>query len=243
MTKSSDLNRLQRLEELKGLLKTFEYSTAADLAAELGVSLRTLNRDLDLLRNSGLPIESDRGRGGGIRLHRSWSMGRLQLHPGEAIDLLLSITIAEQINSPLLLGHLNSLKRKISAAFTDIHQKKIRNLRKRILIGSPASTAVLNSIYQPVSTQSEITEAFFNLQCLEIEYIDNHQTVTTRIVEPQFLYFSMPVWYLLTWDYLRNAIRFFRMDRIKRARIVESNFRMADPRPYLAIAEEGIKFL
>ena len=53
-------SRLERLEELKGLLKAREHVTTADLAADLGVSLRTLRRDLDLLRDAGIPIESDR---------------------------------------------------------------------------------------------------------------------------------------------------------------------------------------
>ena len=62
---------MRRLEELKGLLKAREHVTAAELSAELGVSIRTLNRDLEILRDSGIPIESDRGRGGGLWLQRN----------------------------------------------------------------------------------------------------------------------------------------------------------------------------
>jgi hypothetical protein len=59
--------------------------TAGELAEELGASLRTLNRDLGLLRDSGLPIESDRGRGGGLRLKRNWALGRLR--PAESLSI------------------------------------------------------------------------------------------------------------------------------------------------------------
>src|SRR5262245_27142661 len=134
MVARSDAARLRRLEELKGLLKSREHVTAGELAAELGVSLRTLNRDLEILRNSGVPIESDRGRGGGLRLQRNWALGRLHLSPPEAIDLLLSMAIAERTNSPLLLRELGAVKRKIVAAFPESYQPKIRSLRKRILI-------------------------------------------------------------------------------------------------------------
>ncbi|MGH6689853.1 MAG: helix-turn-helix transcriptional regulator, partial [Gammaproteobacteria bacterium] len=81
-------SRLSRLEELKGLLKAREHSTAEALASELGVSRRTLQRDLAILRDSGLPIEAARGRGGGMRLHPNWALGRTHFSAAEAIDLL-----------------------------------------------------------------------------------------------------------------------------------------------------------
>ena len=64
---------------------------------------------------------------------------RLHLSAPEAIDLFLSIAIAERMNSPVLLQQLNAVRRKIVAAFIEAHQKKLRLLRNRILIGRPAS--------------------------------------------------------------------------------------------------------
>ena len=152
--------------------------TAAELSADLGVSLRTLNRDLRLLRDSGIPIESDRGRGGGLRLHRNWPLGRLHLSPAEEMfNLPPSIAIAERMNSALLLRQLTPIKRKIVAAFSETHQLEIRSLRKRILVGRPASARVMASFAPP-----------------------QHRAltgITSREVEPQFLYLSVPVWYLL----------------------------------------------
>jgi predicted DNA-binding transcriptional regulator YafY len=237
-------SRVHRLEELKGLLKAREHVTAAELAEELGVSIRTLNRDLEILRDSGVPIDADRGRGGGLRLQRNWALGRLHLSPAEAIDLLLSIAIAERMNSPLLLQQLSAIKRKIVAAFSEGYQAKIRALRKRILVGAPASDQVLASFSTPHrNALAGIAEAFFNTRCIAIEYVDQNGVVTAREVEPQFLYLNLPVWYLLAWDRLRGAIRFFRIDRIRSVRPLESSFRLADPRPFLAEAEEGIEAL
>jgi predicted DNA-binding transcriptional regulator YafY len=237
-------SRLQRLEELKGLLKEREHVTAAEMSAELGVSVRTLNRDLGILRDSGIPIESDRGRGGGMRLQRNWALGRLHLSPEEAIDLLLSIAIAERMNSPLLLQQLAPIKRKIVAAFSESYQPKIRSLRKRILVGQPASEQVIASFTPPRrGALTGVADAFFNTRCIAIDYVDQNGATTSRDVEPQFLYLSVPVWYLLAWDRLRGAVRYFRIDRIKRAEPLEASFRLADPRPFLAEAEEGIEAL
>lgn len=241
MIASPALSRLSRLEQLKGLLKAREHVTAAELAAELGVSLRTLNRDLDVLRAVGTPIESDRGRGGGLRLDRRWSLGRLHLNAEEAIDLLLSMAIAERLNSPLLLRHLAPVRRKIVASFGDAYQARIKSLRRRILVGEPASAAVLVSYSEPAAKPlSGITEAFFDQRCLAIAYRDRNGAFTTRDIEPQFLYLSPPVWYLLAFDRLRSEIRYFRADRIREARALPQKFRIADPKPYLAAAEAGI---
>jgi predicted DNA-binding transcriptional regulator YafY len=236
------LSRLDRLEELKGLLKACEHVTAAELADELGVSLRTLNRDLEILRGSGVPIESDRGRGGGLRLQRNWALGRLHLSPVEAIDLLLSIAIAERMNSPLLLEQLAPIKRKIVAAFSETYQPKIRSLRRRILVGKPASEGVLATFSQPQrGALTGIAGAFFDMRCIVIDYVDGAGATTSREIEPQFLYFSMPIWYLLAWDRLRGAIRYFRIDRVRSVTMLQEGFRLADPQPFLAEAEAGIQ--
>jgi predicted DNA-binding transcriptional regulator YafY len=244
MGRQATFSRLHRLEELKGLLKAHEHVTAAELSAELGVSIRTLNRDLEILRDSGIPIESDRGRGGGLRLQRNWALGRLHLSPAEAIDLLLSIAIAERMNSPLLLQQLAPIKRKIVAAFSEAYQSRIRSLRQRILVGRPASEHVVASFSPPQrGALTGIAEAFFNMRCIAIDYVDQNGARTSRDVEPQFLYLNVPVWYLLAWDRLRRAVRSFRIDRIKSVTPLAASFRLADPRPFLAEAEEGIEAL
>jgi len=236
--------RLGRLAELGGLLRANEHATAAQLAAELGVSRRTLQRDLAILRGEGMPVESDRGRGGGLRLHRSWSLGRLQLSPAEAIDLLLSLAIAEGINSPLFLGQLGALRRKVAAAFADSYQTAIRSLRRRILIGSPASPEVL-ATYRATgrSGLAAIAEGFFASRVIEIVYAAERGEPTQRPIEPHYLYFSLPVWYLLAHDRLRGAVRHFRVDRIRAATLTEERFRVAPAAVFLAQIEASAKAL
>jgi predicted DNA-binding transcriptional regulator YafY len=62
-------------------------------------------------------------------------------------------------------------------------------------------------------------------------------------LEPQFLYLNVPVWYLLAWDRLRGAVRFFRIDRVRSVTPLEAGFRVADPKPFLAEAEEVVEAL
>ena len=230
--------RLDRLEQLKGLLRARDHSTVDDLAQELGVSRRTLHRDLTLLRDTGLPIEAERGRGGGMRIHPNWALGRIHFSWAEAIDLLLAIALAEQLNSPILLRQLPGVRRKIVAAFGASDQSKIRALRKRILIGPPASARVASTHRDvPQRQLAALADAFLNERRAIIEYTDVTGRTTSREIEPHFLYLSMPVWYLLSWDHMRGAIRHFRGDRIRSVIPTMSAFRVADPGPYVAEIE------
>jgi biotin operon repressor len=117
---------------LKVLLAKRDYTTAAELAGELGVTVRTVQRDLAFLRDLGMPVDSDRGRGGGLRLEHGWSLGRVHLSETEAIGLLLGLTIAEKVGSPLLLDDARSIARKIAASFAPAQARRILVIRRRI---------------------------------------------------------------------------------------------------------------
>lgn len=226
MPKRSTLSRIDRLERLQGLLRGADAYTTGGLAAELGVSRRSLARDLALLRDSGLPIDADRGRGGGVRLASRWSIGRLHLTEEEGIDLLLSMAIAETMDSPLLLNRLPAVRQKLAAAFGEVQQARIRSLRKRILLGAPASARIA-AAYRPPSPSALtlVKAAFFEMRVLRIVYSDEQGRTTAREIEPQFLYLNLPVWYLLAWDRLRDGVRFFRIDRLRSVEKLPATFR------------------
>ena len=234
--------RVTRLDALKGLLAERDVTTAGELAAELGVSLRTLHRDLATLRDLGTPIDGDRGRGGGLRLERGWSLGRVHLNESEAIGLLLSLTIAEKIRSPLLLDDLRSITRKVSAAFAPAQARRIMALRRRILVGEPASDQVLASYDPPPPHITRpLLDAFIRQQLLQITYEDQHGAFTERDVEAQYLYYNVPVWYALTWDHLRDDVRFFRIDRIRNLRSLSAEFRLRRADAFLTAGEDDAR--
>ncbi len=234
MARNSDLNRIQRLDELTSLLRAGSHRTTGELATALGVSVRTLSRDLGLLRDRGVPVEADSGRGGGVRLHRQWTIGPIHLDYREAVDVLLSVAITEKLGSALFLRTSRSVRNKLAATFSPAHREKIRLIRSRILLGEPASSAVL-ATYRASATaaSSAVHEGFFEMRKIEIVYLDVHRNRTNRVVEPQFLCLCWPAWYLLAWDELRQDIRCFRTDRIQKAEVNTESFRLRDERPFL----------
>jgi predicted DNA-binding transcriptional regulator YafY len=238
VAKGAARDRLTRLDELRGLLAARDFTTAAELAADLGVSVRTLHRDLAVLREQGVPVDSDRGRGGGLSLAPGWSVGRVHFNQSEALGLLLSLTIAERIASPLLLDDLRSVRRKIATSFAPAQSRRILAVRRRILVGSNASDRVLATAVQPIPAVARaLLTAFAQQQVATIEYRDGTGTRSQRTIEAQYLYYALPVWYLVAWDRTRHDIRTFRIDRVMDATLLDETFRLRKPEPFLAAGE------
>jgi len=225
MKRTSTLSRLQRLDVITAQLKSDEIVVVRDIAREVGVSVRTITRDIQILREQGLPIEADRGRGGGIRLHWRWGIGRLALTYTEAIDLLVSLAVAEQMKSPLLMASLVTVRRKLMASFSPSMKHQLNKLKSRILIGESASPFVLSAFITAKPTVvKKLHQAFLNTQALQIHYCAEDNTVTRRVIEPHYLLLNYPVWYILAWDHLRQDVRTFRCDRIAQMTIEDSAF-------------------
>lgn len=230
MTRENTYDRLNRLDLLASRLKEDELMTIGMLAAEFGVSRRTLSRDIAILRNRGLPIEADAGRGGGIRIHRTWGVGRLSLNYQEAIELLFSIAIAEKLEAPWLFMNSASIKRKLTASFSSTLRDRIRGLRQRIHVGGTTSAQILSSFTPPqTDCMAAIFQAFLEMRTLKMTYMDVDGNHSERTIEPHHLLLCNPVWYLYAWDGEKNALRCFRCDRITGASLEETSF---PERPY-----------
>jgi len=244
MGRSSTLDRIQRLERLSSILKAGEPLVAETVAAELDVSRRTLFRDIALLREQGLPVETDRGRGGGIRLHRTWGVGRLVLNEREAIDLLVSLAIAEQMKSPVFMADLGSVRRKLLASFGPGIKVRVSRLKSRILVGEGASPVVLSGFDQPTQMViGQLNDAFVFMNAIDIDYRDEAEATTRRMIEPHYILLNYPVWYLLSWDRMRSDVRTFRIDRVKRCTRLEDVFKLLPlPRFEPSIAGSDIVF-
>jgi predicted DNA-binding transcriptional regulator YafY len=120
--------------------------------------------------------------------------------------MLLSLTIAEKVGSPVMLADLRAVTRKINAAFAPQQARRIRSLRSRVLIGEPASTAVLAGYRPPgPAVTGPVLGSFADQRMLSIAYTDAKRRRTERDVEPQCLYFNLPALYLLGWDRLRDG--------------------------------------
>lgn len=215
------------MELLAVQLKQDEHCTVKDLALQHDVSARTIARDLSLMREQGMQIDADRGRGGGVRLDRNWGVGRMNLAYSEAVDLLISIAVAEQMNSPMFLASLGSVRRQLVASFSPKKRNKVNRLKSRILIGITASTYVQASASTPPKRVVQtLHQAFIDQEVLEIRYQREDSETSERQIAPHYLLLKYPIWYVVAFDDLRKGPRTFRCDRILAAAKTGTHFKL-----------------
>src|ERR671932_534581 len=89
-------NTSSRTLRLLSLLQTHRYWPGAELADRLQVSVRTLRRDVDRLRELGYPVEAQRGVDGGYQLAAGAAMPPLVLDDEEAVALAVGLQAAAQ---------------------------------------------------------------------------------------------------------------------------------------------------
>ncbi len=225
----STRDRAGRLDLVARILRDRPGLTAGELARELGVSVRSIFRDLDALRERGLPIESARGRGGGLRLHANWGLGRVLLSRDEALCALLALAVAETLGFPMFAGELARARRKIADAFPAAERRRIAPLRERIFVGGAASAAVRGSYGTPAAAPTRrLQAAFVEERVVRAEYVKDGGESTRRRLEPHALLINWPAWYLVAHDHLRGGLRTFRLDRFATVDVEDGTFR---PRP------------
>lgn len=215
-----------RLDLLARVLRDRPGITAGALATEFGMSVRSVFRDLERLRERGYPVEADRGRGGGLRLRGSWGLGRVLLAREEALGTLLALAVAERTGFPMFGTELARARRKIADTFPAAERRRIAPLRSRILIGAPASAAVRASYAEPAGAAvRRLQAAFVEERVVRAEYRTEDRRATERRLEPHVLLINWPAWYVVAHDLLRGEARTFRLDRFTAVEPEATTFR------------------
>jgi predicted DNA-binding transcriptional regulator YafY len=208
-----------RRDSLIRLLRRRGSCSVADLAHQLGVSRRTVLRDLASLRTRGFTIRGEGGRGGGVLLDASSVLLSSRLAADEVVSLVLSVAIMRAAPwIPFAAGADRALA-KIEGALPADRLRELRRLMRRILVGDPtgAATPAANAVEPGLLPAFE--QAFTSSRVLCFDYIDREARRSRRRVEPHGLLVRAPLWYVIAWDLDKDAARLFRMDRVRRAQV------------------------
>ena len=223
------MSRVDRLAELAALLRGRESTTVPLLAEELAVSERTVLRDLATLRDQGQPIVTESGHGGGVRLERDRGIVAVHFSIDELIALWMAATLSARATS---LPWSAAAKRALDKVLASLPRPRARLLQavsKRVVVGRPASPRVYAELGQASPLLLAAVERCFTASlCVAFEYVDRHGAATERTVEPHGLLVETPAFYLLARDLEKRAVRIFRLDRIRRARVLEDRPFTAD---------------
>ncbi|WP_435613042.1 helix-turn-helix transcriptional regulator [Streptomyces sp. bgisy159] len=204
------LDTSARLLRLLSLLQAHREWSGAALAERLGVTARTVRRDVDRLRELGYPVDASPGTGGGYQLGAGAELPPLLLDDDEAVAVAVGLRTAAGQG-------IDGIGETSVRALAKLEQVLPQRLRRRVgalnaftvpMLRGPRSSAVDPAVL------TELAHLCRDAERLRFEYRGGDGAVSRRTVEPHRLVCSERRWYLVAWDVDRADWRTFRVDRL-----------------------------
>jgi predicted DNA-binding transcriptional regulator YafY len=213
-------NTSSRTLRLLSLLQTHRYWPGPELADRLEVSVRTLRRDIDRLRELGYPVEASRGVDGGYQLAAGAALPPLVLDDEEAVALAVGLQTAAQ-------GGVAGIAESSVRALAKVVQVMPPRLRRRVDALRAMTVPLVWNSSAPSTDPAVLTslaQACRDTERLEFGYTAGSGERTDRHVEPLRLVSLGRRWYLVAYDLVRHDWRSFRVDRLDAPRPTGARF-------------------
>lgn len=209
------MRKAERLFQILNLLRNRRtVLTAAQIAAALEVSERTIYRDIQALSLSGVPIEGEAGVG--YRLQRHFDLPPLMFDHDEVESLLLGARMIRAWSDRQLAASASSALNKILAVLP----AHLRAIEETSAIHVPD----FQSQSAMAAYSEEIRKAIKKKDIIAIHYTDAKSEATQRRIWPLGIFFWGNAWTLVAWCELRDGYRVFRLDRIDKYEITGEGF-------------------
>ncbi|WP_417308710.1 helix-turn-helix transcriptional regulator [Devosia sp.] len=206
-------DRLLRLLQLMRVMAP--PITAERLAVERGVSVRSIYRDIELLRLSGARIEGERGYG--YRLLEDYALPPQTFDRLEIEAMTLGLAEVRQMGDPDLARAAEAVLSKVAATLPDDREQQLLHAISHVYRPSGR--------YGAMPHLQAIRQACWDEQEIEISYRDQAGATSQRIIRPLAIMYSDHVLTVLAWCCLRTDFRMFRVDRIDSLSHTGSSFR------------------
>jgi len=206
------MRRTERLFALAEYLRGRRTGVTADVLAErFGVTVRTMYRDLDALRDASMPLAAERGRGGGYALDRSYSLPPVNFSAREAALLVALGRFAIDMRLLPFSNALESALDKVRAALSTSAQRELLvRLKELSFHGVPG-------LPTKKDVRAAIERAWFEQRPLRITYVDGNCVETTRDVRIRAVAMDRHETRIDAVDLNGGERRLYRLDRIQRA--------------------------
>jgi predicted DNA-binding transcriptional regulator YafY len=208
------MQQAERLLKIINLIRNRRtVLTASQIADRLGVSTRTIYRDIQKLEAGGVPLEGEAGVG--YRLTRGFDLPPLMFDSEEVEALILGMRMVAAWGDEQLAASASSALNKIIG----ILPPELKELEENTPLNAPA---FVNTWRSPNS--KPIRTAIKNRNILNIEYVDAKERSSSRTIWPLGLFFWGNVWTLVSWCCLRKDYRAFRIDRIQKLAVLSDYY-------------------
>lgn len=199
--------QINRLFNILYLLLDQRNITAKELAAQFEVSIRTIYRDIDILCQSGIPIYTSKGKGGGIGLLSNFVLNK-------------SLLLKEEQEE--ILSALYGLR---ATSYSD--DKSLIMKLSRIFGANQMNWIAVDYSHWGKDNKDTfviIKEAIIKKNVIEIDYYNKNSEKLHRQVEPLQLWFKNKTWYLWGYCRVKEDYRLFKLSRIKNINVIQENF-------------------
>ncbi|MFI7002970.1 helix-turn-helix transcriptional regulator [Nocardia sp. NPDC050175] len=226
-------NTPARLLRLLSLLQTPRDWPGSELAERLGVTDRTVRRDIDRLRELGYPVDATMGAAGGYRLAAGSALPPLLVEDDEAVAIAVGLRAAA--------GYaVAGIEEASVRALTKLEQVLPAKLRRRVrVLGTALALPTDTGPLVDPEVLTALAAAVTNRERVRFTYRDGGGAESRRHAEPVGLVPSRRRWYLVGFDIDRDDWRIYRVDRIERpqptaARFTPRELPAADPAAFVA---------
>lgn len=209
------MSRAQRLLDLIQLFRRYTRPVSgATLAEELGVSLRTIYRDIDALKAQGAAIDGEAGVG--FVLKPGFMLPPLMFSEDEIEALVLgSHWVSQRTDTQLADAARNALVKIAAVLPPDLKA----GLDENTLLVAPGAPMAAGEAELP-----KIREAIRRQRKILIDYADVKGTASERMIWPVALAFFDRARVIVAWCELRQDFRHFRADRVTRLTVQASGY-------------------
>ncbi len=201
--------QINRLFEIVYLLMNKKSITAGELAAHFEVSQRTIYRDIEALCQAGIPIYTNKGKGGGICLMEQFVLNKSLLSNQEQNDILFALQSLKVTNYP----ETDQVLSKLSLLFGNQNFDWIE-----------VDFSNWSSGEEDKEKFSLLKNAILTSHVIQFDYFSSYGNKTHRFVEPDKLLFRGQAWYLCGYCLEKQAQRYFKITRIYDLIIEETQF-------------------
>ncbi|NHN55440.1 YafY family transcriptional regulator [Calidifontibacter sp. DB0510] len=208
-----------RVLQLLGLLQSRPVWSGTDLAERLGVTTRSVRRDVDRLRELGYPVEAERGVAGGYRLGAGRALPPLLLDQDEAVAVAVCLRLAAT-------GTVAGIGEAAVRTLGKLDQVLPARLRAQVAAVQEA-TFTLDARGPQVDPDVLLVLARAIRETVQVSltYVDRSGAETERRLEPYRLAATRNRWYLVGFDLGRDDWRTLRLDRMGEVRATTFRFR------------------
>ncbi len=212
------MNRIDRLFGITTMLQSRKYVPAEQLAAQFGISVRTVYRDVKALIEQGIPVSLEQHKG--YFLVQGYFLPPVAFTKEEANALLLMEKMIFGFADRSIYAHYTTALNKVKAVMRGKEKDRFEQLNSQI------RTHVPQPVSRDVDYLATLQSAISDQHIIEVEYRNNDGITTNRHLEPIGLVFYSAAWHIIAWCHLRNEYRDFKVVHMLRLKCTGSPFRI-----------------